>query len=96
MHAFYTVLALCWLVLLCRYLAGGGAVRRGGAYEAEFRRARRVVLDRDGHRCRQCGRRGTRANPLHVHHLVWRSRGGTNAPSNLVTLCAYHHRLRHR
>lgn len=28
---------------------------------------------------------------LEVHHIVRRSQGGTNDPSNLVTLCPHHH-----
>jgi len=45
-----------------------------------------IVLKRDGYRCRQCGvvcRRGE----ADVHHLIPRSAGGSDDPSNLVTLC---------
>jgi hypothetical protein len=31
-----------------------------------------------------------------IHHIVLRSNGGTNALSNLTTLCRAHHRARHR
>jgi len=51
------------------------------------------ILERDGWRC---------ANPmcrarsrLHVHHIVYRSRGGTHHPSNLITLCLGCHALVH-
>jgi 5-methylcytosine-specific restriction endonuclease McrA len=56
-----------------------------------WRRARRAVLDRDRHRCRRCGSPATRFDALHVHHVVPRSEGGTDALSNLVTLCALCH-----
>ena len=32
---------------------------------------------------------------LHVHHIKEVSRGGTNDPVNLLTLCSAHHRLLH-
>lgn len=51
---------------------------------------RRRVLERDGYRCAVPGC-SSRAN-LEVHHVAFRSAGGGNAPENLVTLCAYHHR----
>jgi hypothetical protein len=28
---------------------------------------------------------------LHAHHVVFRSAGGSDASSNLITLCAWHH-----
>lgn len=55
------------------------------SYEAEFRSVRRSVLERDGHRCQHCGRPMYRG--MHVHHIIYRSRGGTNLPSNLISLC---------
>lgn len=32
---------------------------------------------------------------LHVHHIVFRSRGGGDEPENLVTACDWHHRAIH-
>jgi hypothetical protein len=72
-------------------LGTGSAHYTSKSYEDEFRRMRRAVLERDGHRCTVCGCGGS----LDVHHIVPRSRGGTNAPSNLVTLCPNHHRAAH-
>lgn len=45
------------------------------------------ILKRDGFSCRYCGRHG-RDVELHVDHVVPRSRGGTNDPTNLVASCA--------
>lgn len=56
-------------------------------------RVRREVLARDGHHCQAPGCGRTRF--LEVHHTIPRSRGGTNQPENLVTLCAACHRLWH-
>lgn len=44
------------------------------------------IYDRDGRRCRRCGR-GEPAVYLQVDHIVPRKRGGTNDDSNLQTLC---------
>jgi len=56
-------------------------------------RVRRQVLVRDQHRCQSSGCGRTRF--LEVHHVEPRSRGGTNAPENLTTLCSACHRMRH-
>lgn len=42
----------------------------------------RIVFDRDGHRCRICGK-----PEFTIDHFNSLARGGTNAPSNLWTLC---------
>ena len=44
------------------------------------------ILDRDNYKC-QSGRKVKHAEKLHVHHIQFRSTGGTNTPGNLVTLC---------
>jgi 5-methylcytosine-specific restriction endonuclease McrA len=43
----------------------------------------RRVLERDGERCQRCGAE----DGLHVHHIVFRSQGGTHDEDNLVTVC---------
>lgn len=51
-----------------------------------FFNTREFVLFRDNHTCQLC--KGKKNDPiLNVHHLVYRSMGGTDAPSNLITLC---------
>lgn len=54
--------------------------------------ARELALQRDGNRCtvaRLLG--GSCRGRLHVHHIIPRSEGGSNAPDNLGTTCAKHH-----
>ena len=88
------------MILVGCYLFAPGAptptrVRRHGytsSYQDEFRHVRRQVLHRDQYRCQVCQRGGP---GLHVHHIVYRSRGGTNAMSNLITLCPTCHRSVH-
>jgi hypothetical protein len=59
-------------------------------------RMRFDVLQRDGFRCRYCGRSsqgdGVR---LEVDHLVPVSRGGPTTPDNLVTACFHCNRSKH-
>ena len=50
------------------------------------------VLERDGWRCQDCGS----AEGLQVHHLKPRSKLGHDAVENLISLCVYCHRGRHR
>ncbi len=54
-------------------------------------RLRRAVIARDGGRCSAAGCRSR--HRLQVHHIVPRSRGGTNDPGNLTTLCWHHHHV---
>jgi HNH endonuclease len=59
---------------------------------------RRKVLARDGHRCQACGAFGsgqTGSGTLHVHHIVYRSRGGLTREDNLVATCPACHGLIH-
>lgn len=44
---------------------------------------REYVLERDSYRCVLCGE----PEGLEVHHIVWRFRGGSDRPKNLITLC---------
>ena len=62
------------------------------AYKRDWPRIRREVKDRDGWRCRKCGKAGR----LEVHHKVAVRDGGDDHPNNLETLCldchyAVHH-----
>jgi hypothetical protein len=52
------------------------------------------VLNRDNYKC-QSGQNTKHSDKLHVHHIVFRSKGGTNAPSNLITLCEKCHENLH-
>jgi hypothetical protein len=54
---------------------------------------RHLVLERDGWKCCYPGC-GARKN-LELHHVVFRSRGGCDAPWNLTVVCYFHHHLIH-
>jgi 5-methylcytosine-specific restriction endonuclease McrA len=57
-----------------------------------YAKLRRVVLERDGWRCQQCG---TSRN-LDAHHMRRRSALGDDAEANLITLCRECHQNLHR
>ncbi len=48
------------------------------------------VLDRDGYKCQRCKGK-SKDKKLHVHHIIWRSKGGTDEPKNLIVLCSKCH-----
>jgi hypothetical protein len=49
-----------------------------------FYNVKAFVLNRDEYRCQKCKAANVK---LHVHHIVFKSNGGTNSPDNLITLC---------
>ena len=49
-----------------------------------FSSRREAVLNRDGYKCQRCGKKNCR---LEVHHIIYRSKGGSDDESNLITLC---------
>ncbi len=55
---------------------------------------RRAVLIRDRGRCQVPGCRCKQH--LALHHILFRSQGGSHHPDNLVTLCWAHHDMLHR
>lgn len=59
-----------------------------------WKQTRRVVLRRDDFRCVSCSTKVTSAE-ADVHHLLPRSMGGSDEPSNLVTLCDGCHAAHH-
>ena len=61
-------------------------------YKASWPETAKAVKARDGNKCRGCS--GTKE--LEVHHIIPLSKGGTNAKTNLITLCERCHTKRHR
>lgn len=47
------------------------------------------------YRCALCGDMQHPESELHAHHIIFRSRGGTNGYRNLVPLCIRHHQTQH-
>ena len=53
---------------------------------------REAVLNRDNYTCQCCGKKHVR---LEVHHIIFRSMGGTDDERNLITLCEKCHKAVH-
>jgi hypothetical protein len=79
-------------LIRCGQVFADGSAPRGPSLEVmrlrdEITRLRPelvpMLLERDGHGCRRCGRKGE----YHVDHARPLSRGGTNDPTNLQLLC---------
>lgn len=51
-----------------------------------FSNVREYVLDRDDHTCQYCKGKH-KDSKLEVHHIIFRSQGGSDEVSNLITLC---------
>jgi len=73
----------CVLAILDSFLATW-SVRAGPAWRRRYR-----IFERDGWRCRVPG--CTARRNLQVHHVRFRSHGGSDDDANLAVLCATHH-----
>ena len=51
-----------------------------------FENTRAMILNRDNYTCQYCKGKH-KDSKLEVHHIVYRSNGGSNEESNLITLC---------
>ena len=66
------------------------AYQKGVNYD--FANARAHALDRDNYTCQCCGKKHVR---LEVHHIIFRSLGGSDELDNLITLCEKCHKAIH-
>ena len=62
---------------------------------AGFNEVKEFVLARDKYKCQHklCS---SKDKKLNVHHIIFRSQGGTNKPKNLITLCETCHQNLHK
>ena len=61
-------------------------------FDYEYSSRREAVLHRDNYTCQCCGKKHVR---LEVHHIIFRSMGGTDDERNLITLCEKCHKAIH-
>ena len=57
-----------------------------------FYNIKQAVLHRDNYTCQSCLKKDTK---LQVHHIIYKSNGGSNSMDNLVTLCKHCHQKIH-
>jgi 5-methylcytosine-specific restriction endonuclease McrA len=62
----------------------------------DWQRTRKAVLKRDGYKCRDCGKRGSRRNPLQADHQSYDAYNATgHTPvDDLKTLCKQCHEIK--
>lgn len=61
-------------------------------FNYEYSSRREAILNRDSYTCQCCGKKHVR---LEVHHIIFRSLGGTDDEKNLITLCEKCHKAVH-
>ena len=66
--------------------------RNKAGSKSQYNNIKAYVLARDSYTCQKCSAINT---ALEVHHKVERSNGGTDRPSNLITLCKSCHSKHH-
>ena len=71
----------------------GYKYQRGPQYN--FENVKAYVLARDGYKCMACKGKNKDVY-LQVHHIQYKSKGGTDAPKNLLTLCSTCHNKAHK
>lgn len=69
--------------------------RRYLDYPADWRMRAYRHKHRDDYTCNVCGKRDDACRDLHAHHIIFRSRSGTNYAANIVVLCFEHHQAQH-
>jgi len=81
-------------IRVCKYTFADLSVLGSEKYPENWNQLRQVILERDGYQCQLAD--GYCNGPLQIHHKIELSKGGTNNPNNLVTLCKFHHYLQHK
>lgn len=61
-----------------------------------YQNLKQYVLHRDGYICQCCKKNSKKNIELHIHHIVFRSNGGTDTKNNLITLCKPCHDKLHK
>lgn len=64
--------------------------QKGPAYG--YKNNHEAVLNRDNYTCQCCK---TKKGALHVHHIIYRSNGGSDKMENLITICENCHKKLH-
>jgi len=68
--------------------------QRGDMYG--FQNLKQYVLKRDTYTCQSCKKKSKENVELHVHHINFKSNGGTDTKNNLITLCKPCHDKLHK
>jgi hypothetical protein len=63
--------------------------------QKDYYNTKAYVLDRDQYQCQSPQKSVQHSRKLHVHHIQFRTHGGGDAPTNLITLCETCHNALH-
>jgi 5-methylcytosine-specific restriction protein A len=69
--------------------------RHERGYGSAWVRLRKQILDRDYHLCQHCKAKGRVTPAFEVHHIKRKADGGSDDPSNLVSICHACHESAH-
>jgi len=62
--------------------------------QKDFYNLKAYILNRDNYKC-QSRQKVRHSEKLHVHHIIFKSKAGTDTPDNLITLCEDCHKNLH-
>lgn len=84
-----------------RYKKKNGVSKIGSSnlkerYGEGWKDFRVAIKKENGFICSQCGIGHSFENPIHLHHIIPVSKGGTNSKSNLISLCKICHNKEHK
>jgi 5-methylcytosine-specific restriction endonuclease McrA len=68
--------------------------QRGDMYG--YQNLKQYILKRDNYLCQSCKKKTKQKAELHIHHIKFRSNGGTDTKNNLITLCKPCHDKLHK
>jgi len=80
-------------IRISKYTFADMSVLGKADYPKEWLQLRSSILERDNFSCQE--EDGFCNGPLQIHHIIELSKGGSNNPNNLITLCKYHHSMKH-
>ena len=63
--------------------------------QKDFYNVKTYILHRDNYTCQHCKGK-LKDQKLHVHHIIFKSKGGTDKPDNLIVLCETCHDKLHK
>jgi len=78
---------------LTRQQRSADRAKRKARYGKHWEEVRHQVYQRDGNRCRACGRTYGQVKKLNAHHVLLLRVSQTNDTRNLITLCDECHRI---
>jgi len=77
-----------WIVELASFdihkISNSNVIDYKNGNQKGFYNIKAYIIYRDNHQCQKCKSKKIK---LHIHHIIFRSNGGTDSPENLITLC---------